>query len=172
MGRGERLLVSGGAGFVLCNCVHRWLSAHPTHSAVILDLRRVWDAPVQAFLAEFTAAGRLHFFEGDVTRAEDWRRLSETHGTAFTHVVSGAALTPTRADEERRPKEVMAVNVFGTIEALEWARSLLGLRRFIYVSSNGIYGPPGLARDPCTPPPPPHRHTPPPVAHCPPWHTP
>ena len=118
MGRGERLLVSGGAGFVLCNCVHRWLSAHPTHSAVILDLRRVWDAPVQAFLAEFTAAGRLHFFEGDVTRAEDWRRLSETHGTAFTHVVSGAALTPTRADEERRPKDVMAVNTFGTIAAL------------------------------------------------------
>ena len=88
---------------------------------VILDLRRVWDAPVQAFLAEFTAADRLHFFEGDVTRAEDWLRLCESHGTAFTHVVSGAALTPTRADEERRPKDVMAVNTFGTIEALEWA---------------------------------------------------
>jgi UDP-glucose 4-epimerase len=69
------------------------------------------------------------------------------HGDDFTHVISGAALTPTHDDERARPASVMEVNTFGTIRALEWARALPVMPRFIYVSSNGIYGPPGLARE-------------------------
>ena len=65
----SRLLVTGGAGFVLSNAVARWL-AEPDSSCVIFDLARAWDSAAQRFLAEWTAAGVLHFFEGDVTSAE------------------------------------------------------------------------------------------------------
>ena len=49
---GPRLLVTGGAGFVLSNLVHHWLASDATSSAVIFDQRRAWDASVQAFLGE------------------------------------------------------------------------------------------------------------------------
>ena len=64
----NRLLVTGGAGFVLCNVVHAWLDADPAHTAMSFDLACVWDAPVQTFLSAFVEAGRLAFFEGDMTR--------------------------------------------------------------------------------------------------------
>jgi hypothetical protein len=54
---------------------------------------------------------------GDVTAEADWGRLSSEHGDGFTHMISGAALTPTRADEEARPVLVMEVNTTGTIRA-------------------------------------------------------
>ena len=77
--------------------VHAWLASDSTATAVIMDLPRAWDPAAQAFLAAFT--GRLAFFEGSVTEEAAWAGLSEQHGSAFTHVVSGAAVTPTRADE-------------------------------------------------------------------------
>ena len=45
-----QLLVTGGAGFVLCNVVHRWLEADPAATAVVMDLSRAWDSAVVSFL--------------------------------------------------------------------------------------------------------------------------
>jgi hypothetical protein len=44
----RRLLVTGGAGFVLCSVVDRWLTVEPTAAAVIFDLARVWDKQVSS----------------------------------------------------------------------------------------------------------------------------
>ena len=48
----------------------------------------------------FTAAGRLAFFDGSVTDEAAWAGLSEKHGSAFTHVVSGAAGSPRPASRQ------------------------------------------------------------------------
>ena len=133
---------------VLSNVVHAWLASDSAATAVIMDLRRAWDPAAQAFLAAFTAAGRLAFFDGSVTDEAAWAGLSEKHGSAFTHVVSGAAVTPTRADEEAGAARILDVNLFGCIRALEFARSLPGLHRFVFVSSDAVYAPPGLVRPP------------------------
>ena len=133
---------------VLSNVVHAWLASDSAATAVIMDLPRAWDPAAQAFLAAFTAAGRLAFFDGSVTDEAAWAGLSEKHGSAFTHVVSGAAVTPTRADEEAGAARILDVNLFGCIRALEFARSLPGLHRFVFVSSDAVYAPPGLVRPP------------------------
>ena len=85
------LLVTGGAGFVLCNVVHRWLEADPESSAVVMDLSRAWDATVVGFLQPYLDDGRLQFFETSVADASGWagarggaRHRLHPHGTDTT----------------------------------------------------------------------------------------
>jgi UDP-glucose 4-epimerase len=68
--------------------------------------------------------------------------------TDVDYVVHGAAVTPyaytddagRRHDPEREdPLRVLTANVMGTGQALNWARSLSGLRRFVYVSTGSVY---------------------------------
>ena len=140
------LLVTGGAGFVLCNVVHRWLEADPESSAVVMDLSRAWDATVVGFLQPYLDDGRLQFFEASVADASGWAALAAAHGTGFTHIVSGAAITPTRADEEAGAANIMAVNLNGCLHGLEFARSCIALQRFVFISSDAVYEYPGLVR--------------------------
>jgi UDP-glucose 4-epimerase len=42
--------------------------------------------------------------------------------------------------ERERPRAYVDVNVGGTATVLEWARTLPELRRFLYVSTGGVYG--------------------------------
>lgn len=71
---------------------------------------------------EFIAAGRLGFYDGDVTSATSWERLELVHGAGFTHVVSGAAVTPTEEEERRAPSRIIEVNLQGTLKCFEFAR--------------------------------------------------
>jgi UDP-glucose 4-epimerase len=133
-----RLLVTGGSGFVLSNVVHGWLDSDAAATAVIMDLPRAWDAAVQDFLRAFLNSGRLEFHEGSVSDPAAWAALAAERGTGFTHIISGAAITPTRADEEAAAANIMSVNLFGCINALEFARSNAPLKRFIFVSSDAV----------------------------------
>jgi UDP-glucose 4-epimerase len=54
-------------------------------------------------------------------------------------VVHAAAVTPTPEFEARDPQRVVAANLLGTLEVLRYARQA-GARRFVYVSSSGVYG--------------------------------
>jgi|EP01043_Picozoa_sp_COSAG02_P014905 UDP-glucose 4-epimerase len=138
-----RLLVTGGSGFVLSNVVYDWLESDTAATCIVMDLARAWDATVRAFLAPYLDDGRLEFIEGSVSDKGIWGAL----GTDFTHIISGAAITPTRADEEAGAENIMAVNLFGCINALEFARSNPALHRFVFVSSDAVYEYPGLVRD-------------------------
>ena len=130
--------------------VHAWLSADADATAVAFDLDRAWDEEARAFLARFVDARRLEFFAGSVTEAGDWERLAARGPPgAVTHIISGAALTPTAA-EERAPggiPAILGVNLFGLMNALEFARKhgAPGCR-FVSVSSGAVYRHPGLVR--------------------------
>jgi UDP-glucose 4-epimerase len=143
-----RLLVTGGSGFVLSNVVFEWLTSDDASTAVIFDLHRAWDAAVQAFLAPFLKSQRLAFCAGSVSDPASWIVLEQEHGMGFTHIISGAAITPTRADEVANAAAILDVNLFGAVRALEFGRQLpVGqLKRFIFVSSDAVYEPPGLVR--------------------------
>lgn len=142
---GPRLLVTGGAGFVLSNLVQHWLTSDETSTAVIFDQHRAWDGSAQDFLGAFISSGRLGFYDGDVTSAASWEMLEQAHGNRFTHVVSGAAITPTEEEERRNPSRIMEVNLQGTLKCLEFARLRLpGLKRCVHVSSDAVLGVEGL----------------------------
>jgi UDP-glucose 4-epimerase len=141
MDGGMKVLVSGGGGFVMANFLRHWLEADPKHQAVAIDASPQ-DAVAQAYFAP--VAGRLQFITGDVTNPETWAKLPGD----FDYVVHGAAVTPhaftdkdgKRHEPEREnPVHVLNVNIMGTARALDWARGLKNLKRFVYVSTGSVY---------------------------------
>jgi UDP-glucose 4-epimerase len=141
MDGGMKVLVSGGGGFVMANFLRHWLEADPKHQAVAIDASPL-DAVAQAYFAP--VASRLQFITGDVTNPETWAKLPGD----FDYVVHGAAITPhafTDKDgkrhepEHENPVRVLQVNIMGTAQALDWARGLKSLKRFVYVSTGSVY---------------------------------
>jgi UDP-glucose 4-epimerase len=136
-----KVLVTGGGGFVMANFVRHWLESDPSHQVVALDATPLDDAARRYFAP---VAKRLQFVEGDVASPATWAKLP----TDADYVVHGAAVTPyaytdgagRRHDPEREdPLRVLSANIMGTGQALNWARSLPGLRRFVYVSTGSVY---------------------------------
>ena len=142
---GPRLLVTGGAGFVLSNFVQHWLTDDNTATAVIFDQKKAWDQSIQEFLGCFLATGRLSFFDGDVSSSESWILLEQFYGIEFTHVVAGAAVTATREEEAINPSKIIDVNLIGTLKCLEFVRSRLrNIHRCVHISSDAVLGVEGL----------------------------
>ena len=137
------LLVTGATGFVMSVLGHHWLEADPAARLVVLDSSPL-DAAAQRYFAPFM--NRLTVVTADVTRPETWGAAVARH--AVTHIVHGATITPlsrgTVAEAKREPEadnpaRIVEVNVMGTVAVLEWARTVSGLKRFIYVSSGAVY---------------------------------
>ena len=140
-----RLLVTGGAGFVLSNLVHHWLSIDTSATAVIFDQKKAWDESSQAFLGGFVTSGCLCFYDGDVSSSESWDLLEKLHGIDFTHVVVGAAITATREEELLNPIKIIDVNFRGTLKCLEFVRDRLrNIHRCVHISSDAVLGVEGL----------------------------
>ncbi len=147
------LLVTGGGGFVMSNLVRHWLESDPGARVVAFDSAPLDDAARRYFEP---VRDRFEFFEGDVRDGARWEQLAERHD--ISHVVHGAAVTPIpwddaglrRDPEAENPRRVIAANVMGTVGALDFARRLPKLERFVYVSSGALYadeGPSPLPED-------------------------
>jgi len=137
------LLVTGATGFVMSVLGRHWLEADPQARLVVLDAAPL-DAAAEQYFAPVRQ--RLAVVVADVTRPETWHGALSAH--ALTHIVHGATITPIsrgtaaaakREPEAESPARIIDVNVMGTVAVLEWARTLPGLKRFIYVSSGAVY---------------------------------
>jgi len=137
------LLVTGATGFVMSVLARHWLDANPGARLVVLDASPL-DAAAQRYFAPVIQ--RLSVVVADVTRPESWCSALACH--SVTHIVHGATVTPlsrgTAAEVKREPEaespaRIVDVNVMGTVAVLEWARTLPGFERFIYVSSGAVY---------------------------------
>jgi UDP-glucose 4-epimerase len=137
------LLITGATGFVMSVLARQWLEADPTERAVVLDAAPLDAAAHRYFAPVFD---RLSVVVADVTQPETWR--AALAGSGVTRIVHGATITPisrgTAAEAKREPEaenpgRIIDVNVMGTVAVLDWARTLPGLQRFIYVSSGAVY---------------------------------
>jgi UDP-glucose 4-epimerase len=138
------VLVTGGNGFVMSNFARHWIESHPDEKIVILDTA----APEQMARKFFVSiAGQIRWVQASILEPEIWSRQIDRN--EITHIVHGATLTPhpyicehgvIRDPEREGPRRVLDVNVAGTVEVLEWARSLKKLHRFLYVSTGSVYG--------------------------------
>jgi len=143
-GASPRLLVTGGAGFVMGNVVLEWLTENRTGFCVVFDRVQAWDEIVQRELAAFLAEGRLVFFNGDVTSTPSWSKLAAEHG-AFTHVVAGAAVTPTPEEEASGLLRILDVNFMGGARCLDYSHQYCPPSvRVVVVSSDAVLGVSGL----------------------------
>jgi dTDP-glucose 4,6-dehydratase len=136
------VLVTGGAGFIGSNYVRHALAAHPDWRVTTLDkltyagrlenLHDVMDHPRHAFV------------RGDIADTEVSRPLVErsnlvVHFAAETHVDRSIL----------EAGDFIRTDVFGTFVLLEAARNATGLRRFVQISTDEVYGsvPVGASRE-------------------------
>lgn len=128
----QKILVTGGAGFIGSALIKQWLAEDPRISIVNFDkltycgdlwrLKPVENDP------------RYRFFKGDVARPEDVEKALDgctgiVHTAAETHV--DRSLLDGRA--------FIDTNIVGTQVLLEAARKA-GIGRFLLVSTDEVYG--------------------------------
>jgi UDP-glucose 4-epimerase len=125
----------------MANFLRHWLEADERNTAVCIDA-----SPLDAAATRFfePVRGRLEFVQGSVSAPQTWQGLPGD----IAQVVHGAAMTPhayvdsggvKREPEREEPLRVIETNIVGTARALEWARDLPELRRFVYVSTGSVY---------------------------------
>jgi CDP-paratose 2-epimerase len=127
-------LVTGGAGFIGCNYVHRLLS-RGEQVTVYDNLSRRGSGANVAWLREQQGAGNLHLVVGDV---RDYDTLAQTvrKTDVVVHLAGQTAVTTSVKD----PRSDFEDNALGTFNALEAARHADTNPIFLYTSTNKVYG--------------------------------
>jgi len=131
---GERVLVTGAAGFIGSHTVARLLADgwavtgldnfDPFYDRALKEegLRPLLDHP------------RFTFREGDIRRPADVD-AALTRVDAVVHLAARAGVRPSIED----PEAYTSINVGGTATLLEACRRV-GIRRFVFGSSSSVYG--------------------------------
>ena len=127
-------LVTGGTGFVGSNIVKAL--AERGHRVVCLDLIAP-DALFQKYLEPW--AEKVTSVQGDILNVGDLQRAAEQQ--PIDKIVHAAVFTPSRASnlETDRSRDIVSINIEGTANLLDLACGLT-LQRFLYVSSEAVYG--------------------------------
>jgi len=135
-----RLLVTGAAGFIGTNFVRQALGADggPTrHVERLVAVDLLTYAGNFANLADLTTDPRFRFARLDIAARESMRELLRDEGIEV--VVNFAAETHVdRSIVDQTP--FLHTNVHGTLALLDAARDVGGLRRFLQVSTDEVYG--------------------------------
>ncbi len=131
------LLVTGGGGFVMSHLARTWLEADGNAHVVVLDFSPR-DPVVKRFFAP--VADRLDYIQADVLDGDALAKIADAHD--ITRIVHGATITSMQGEggPNPDPRGLLAVNIQGTANLLQWAAGLNNLARFIHVSSGSVYG--------------------------------
>lgn len=128
-----KLIVTGGAGFIGSAFV-RMLIERTGHSVVNLD--KLTYAGNLENLTSIELSPRYRFVQGDICDQELVGSLvAEEKPDAIIHFAAESHVDRSILS----PEPVIRTNVFGTFTLLEAARRA-GLRRFVHVSTDEVYG--------------------------------
>jgi len=130
--RPRRYLITGGAGFIGSNFIRHLLNVEPHARVTNLDL--LTYAGVRATVEELDSSPSHHFLHGDIRDAELVEHAVEgqdviVHFAAESHVDRSIAAAG----------DFLTTNVIGTSILLDAARRS-GVRRFLHVSTDEVYG--------------------------------
>jgi dTDP-glucose 4,6-dehydratase len=135
------LLVTGGCGFIGANFLYYQRQHHPEDRLVVLDALTYagnlhnLDGLTGQFPAQTDNAG-LRFVRGDILDAELCSRLLvEEKIDAIVHFAAESHVDRSILG----PMAFIKTNVLGTATLLEAARAA-GVRRFLHVSTDEVYG--------------------------------
>jgi len=126
-------LVTGGTGFVGANIVKDL--ARNGHDVISFDINAP-DQLMQHFIGDVES--KVTFVQGDIVDPASVAKVGQAH--QVDKIVHAAVYTVNReALEIERSRDVIAINLEGTANLLELARTQK-VSRFIYISSGAAYG--------------------------------
>jgi CDP-paratose 2-epimerase len=132
--RSERILITGGAGFIGSNLAHRLLGQG--HQVTIFDnLSRSGCETNLAWLRRTYSTDSLHLVEADLTDFAALKRASD--GTQRIYHLAGQVAVTTSV---QNPRQDFEANALGTFNALEATRQVGDDPIFLYASTNKVYG--------------------------------
>lgn len=130
-----RIVITGGAGFIGSNAASYYLSQKA--DVVVFDnlVRRGTDKNL-AWLKSL--GGRLTFIRGDIINLADTGKLIAffQKADAVLHLAAQVAVTTSVTN----PREDFEINALGTFNILEAMRAAKSKAKFIYSSTNKVYG--------------------------------
>jgi dTDP-glucose 4,6-dehydratase len=130
----DRLLITGGAGFIGSNFVQFVLGKYPECTAVVYD--KLTYAGNLDNLRDVAEDPRYSFVHGDICDADLVRQVVREH--KIEAIVNFAA--ETHVDRSIfEPGSFIQTDVYGTHVLLETVREL-GLERMLHVSTDEVYG--------------------------------
>ena len=133
MSRRLNVLVTGASGFVGSNIV-RYL-AERNHSVVATRRTSEPDPLLADYLEDYS--DNIAWVEADIYDREKIMSLADNH--SFDGVIHAAFMTPGSAENEAlKATEILDSNIGGTVNMLELARKAEA-KRFVFVSSSGVY---------------------------------
>lgn len=131
----ETILITGGAGFIGSNLVHRWQRNHPGDRIVVLDKLTYAADPKQ-----IEGLDVLELVVGDVQNLELVRHLIvKNQVTKIFHLAAESHVDRSITG----PAEFIQTNLVGTFSMLEAARQAWAGQqdcRFLHVSTDEVYG--------------------------------
>ncbi len=130
--KNNKILVTGGAGFIGSCLIKLWLKLDP--SVLIVNLDKLTYCGDLSRLEPVAANPRYTFFKGDVCRHEDLEKAM-AGCSAVVHLAAETHVDRSLLDG----KAFFDTNVFGTYLLLEMARQK-GIGKFLFVSTDEVYG--------------------------------
>ncbi len=131
-----KILVAGGAGFIGSNFIRHMLDAHP--DASILNYDKLTYSGNQENLKDIAKNKRYEFIKGDIA---DPKKLA----AAFKkfkpdYVANFAAETHVDRSIHVGAKEFIDTNITGVFNFLERVKSDRGVKKYLQVSTDEVYG--------------------------------
>jgi nucleoside-diphosphate-sugar epimerase len=135
-----RILVTGGLGFVGIHLV-RWLAEHVPAAYVIAGDVTPLDEMHETYLEP--VRNKVGVVELDVCDRSALKKLMDEAEVEV--VIHAAAITADDQEEREKFSQVLDVNLAGSVNAISAAAAVPSVSRFLFISSNGVYGavPPG-----------------------------
>ena len=131
----ERILVTGGAGFIGSNFIHYMLKTY--ESLQILNLDKLTYAGNLNNLSTIQSDSRYRFLQGDIANKQ--LILDLLSHQSFDAIVNFAA--ESHVDRSiSKPDEFLKTDIYGVFSLLEAARQK-GVQRFVQISTDEVYGP-------------------------------
>jgi dTDP-glucose 4,6-dehydratase len=135
-----RYLVTGGAGFIGSNFIRYVFNKYGADASVV-NLDKLTYAGIRENLAEFEGQPNYRFLQGDIAKADDVAEAFKgVDGSGVDVVVNFAA--ETHVDRSlMEAGSFIETDVHGVLVLLEEAKkSAPGLKRFVQISTDEVYG--------------------------------
>jgi len=131
----RNILVTGGAGFIGSNFVHRWHRTHPGDAILVLDKLTYAADPTQ-----LAGLDRVELIRADIQDRERVMDLLDRHRVGLIFHLAAESHVD---NSITGPAAFVATNLLGTFSLLEAARQVWAGEkacRFVHVSTDEVFG--------------------------------